>query len=50
MAQQDPASWVAISKMLLGPTPAGFSFTPKHKSNSYAMTEKSMSLEDAENG
>lgn len=27
---------VAISEMLLGPAPAGFVFSPKHKANSYA--------------
>lgn len=27
---------VAISEMLLGPSPPGFVFTPKHKANSYA--------------
>ncbi|CAD6194637.1 unnamed protein product [Caenorhabditis auriculariae] len=27
--------WIAISKMLLGPTPEGFTFIPKHKASSY---------------
>ena len=30
--------WVRISEMLLGPTPAGFRFEPKHASNSYSQS------------
>jgi len=36
MGSQHPSHWVQISEMLLGPVPAGFSFTPKHKSNAYS--------------
>ena len=44
MGSQNPADWVKISEMFLGPTPAGFSFKPKHKSNAYSSSEQGMSL------
>ena len=44
LASQDPAEWVAISEMLLGPASAGFTFKPKHKSNAYSASEQEMSL------
>ncbi|CAH0404668.1 unnamed protein product [Chilo suppressalis] len=35
MASGNCADWIKISEMLLGPTPEGFVFLPKHKANSY---------------
>lgn len=35
MASGNCADWIKISEMLLGPTPEGFIFLPKHKANSY---------------
>ncbi|KAF5842759.1 hypothetical protein DUNSADRAFT_5131 [Dunaliella salina] len=35
-ASESPADWIRISEMLLGKVPSGFTFTPKHKSNSYS--------------
>ncbi|PIO65363.1 hypothetical protein TELCIR_12976 [Teladorsagia circumcincta] len=29
------SDWIDISRMLLGPTPDGFTFIPKHKASSY---------------
>ncbi|KAI8872811.1 FMN-linked oxidoreductase [Ramicandelaber brevisporus] len=35
MASANVSDWVKISELLLGPAPPGFTFMPKHKSNSY---------------
>ncbi|KAG7445828.1 zinc finger dihydrouridine synthase [Guyanagaster necrorhizus] len=35
LASDDSRDWVKISEMFLGPAPEAWSFTPKHKSNSY---------------
>ncbi|ONH90906.1 hypothetical protein PRUPE_8G082800 [Prunus persica] len=39
MASDSAADWVRISEMLLGKVPDGFTFAPKHKSNSYDRAE-----------
>lgn len=35
MVSSNCSDWIKISEMLLGKIPAGFSFLPKHKANSY---------------
>lgn len=35
MASDNVQDWIQISEMLLGKTPDGFNFLPKHKSNAY---------------
>ncbi|KAJ7070230.1 zinc finger dihydrouridine synthase [Mycena belliarum] len=35
LASPDSRDWVRISEMFLGPAPAAWSFTPKHRSNAY---------------
>uniref|UniRef100_A0A1I7WSN7 tRNA-dihydrouridine(47) synthase [NAD(P)(+)] n=1 Tax=Heterorhabditis bacteriophora TaxID=37862 RepID=A0A1I7WSN7_HETBA len=35
LSSQRVTDWIEISKMLLGPTPEGFTFIPKHKASSY---------------
>ena len=38
LGSESAADWVRISEMMLGPAPRGFTFTPKHKSNSYSLS------------
>ncbi|EJD02013.1 zinc finger dihydrouridine synthase [Fomitiporia mediterranea MF3/22] len=39
LASTDSRDWVKISEMFLGKAPEGWTFTPKHKSNSYGAEE-----------
>ncbi|KAF7127949.1 hypothetical protein RHSIM_Rhsim11G0184600 [Rhododendron simsii] len=39
MASDSASDWIKISEMLLGKVPDGFTFAPKHKSNSYDRAE-----------
>ena len=34
LGSKDSSDWIKVSEMFLGKTPEGWSFTPKHKSNS----------------
>lgn len=36
LSSPDPRDWIRISEIVLGPSPPGFTFTPKHKATSYA--------------
>jgi hypothetical protein len=36
LASTEVKDWIKISEMILGKAPPGFTFEPKHKSNSYA--------------
>lgn len=49
LGSQQPADWIKISEILLGPAPAGFVFKAKHKSNAHGSSEQAMSLAQ-ENG
>lgn len=39
MGSESVTDWIKLSEMLLGPAGDKFSFTPKHKSNSYTITD-----------
>jgi len=50
LASSNSSDWIKISEMLLGPTPATFSFVPKHKSYSYKVLSKDERADAGENG
>ena len=50
LASSKVDDWIKISEMLLGPTPANFSFVPKHRSYSYKVLSVDERGDKAENG
>jgi tRNA-dihydrouridine synthase 3 len=37
LASDDPLQWIRLTEMFLGKAPEGFTFTPKHRANSYTV-------------
>ena len=35
LSSPDPHDWISVTELVLGPSPEGFRFTPKHKASSY---------------